>query len=288
MSFTTAYILGLTLFFLLIYGALAIKLSRFRGMRKKRLKKLNIADAVETESPIEDQEAYLKERAQKGTSLRFNFLQKSLPILLLLLYAPLISLPFLGQIPSTYITIIAGIFSVIIGIACRPFLENLFAGFVITFFGSLKVGDTIIIDGEYGVIEEVSLLYSVLKRWDWVRVTYANSRLVSKDVVNMTMGDEYVWAYVEFHVSPDSDMGLVQKIATEGALASSHNNKSEEPSFWIMEMNPASTKIWVAAWADSPAEAWELKSDIRKYLSKEFKKQNIKSMALPIDSLKVA
>lgn len=59
----------------------------------------------------------------------------------------LIAVNYIGKIPTVYVTIIAAFPYVLSVCLLDFFFENLFAGIVISFFRSIRIGDTVIIDG---------------------------------------------------------------------------------------------------------------------------------------------
>lgn len=258
-----------------IYLYIRFKIKKTELSRLKSIRKRDISDAVETDSPIANQEKKIKELGLVGIENRFSFINKALPLSLALLWSLFVFTPYLGQIPAVYISVIAAILSVITGVSLRPFLENLFSGVVISFFKSIRIGDTVIIDNHYGLIEEIGLTYSVLKRWDWNRIVIPNSQLLQKEIQNLTMRDHYIWAYVEFFIGPDSDLEKVEIISKKVAKQSKYFNHAEEPSFWVMELQKDTIKCWLAAWADNPSEAWELRNDMRTKLLKELQREKI-------------
>lgn len=264
-----------TSIFIVIYFYFRFKVHRIEKLKLKSLRKREISDAIDTESPVDDSEQEVRDIGISGIEGRFSFIQKILPAILFLVWLVAMSLPNLGKVPSIYISLIAAIASVLVGIALRPFLENLFAGVVISFFRSIRIGDTVIIDGHYGIIEDIGFTNTILKKWDWNRIVIPNSRMLQKEIQNMTVNDHFIWAHVEFYVSPDTPIDLVESIAKHEASLSRSFDPIEEPSFWVMELEKDSVKCWIAAWATSPANAWNLKNDIRTGIIKEFQKNNI-------------
>lgn len=272
------YEVSISACFILSYLYFNFKVRKIEKKKLKNLKKRDIIDPIETESPVEDFEEELKESGKSGIEDRFSFIQKLIPTFMLFVWLLLLSIPHLGKIPSTYVSIIAAIVSVLTGFAVRPFLENLFSGVVISFFRNIRLGDTVIIDGHYGVIEDIGFTNTVLKRWDWNRIVIPNSRMLQKEIQNLTVSDQFIWAHVEFFVSPKADINKVEEYAIAAAKSSSAFNPSfEAPSFWVMELEKDSIKCWIAAWASNPADAWQLKSDIRKNLTLSFNDNHIES-----------
>ena len=246
-----------------MYLYFIFKIGKLENKKLKSIQKRDMPDAIETDSPVDDQEESLKEKGITGIEDRFGFIRKVFPFTLIIMWAFAVTIPYLDKIPTVYVSIIAAILSVVAGVSLRPFLENLFSGIVISFFKSVKVGDTVIIDKQYGLIEEIGLTYSVLKRWDWVRIIIPNSKLLNKEIEHLTMNDHYIWAHVEFFVAPESDLKKVEEVSKEMAKKSKYFNNSEEPTFWVMELQKDAVKCWLAAWSDSPSEAWELRNELR-------------------------
>ena len=269
------YALTVTGVFLLIYLYAYLKLRSTKILKLSKFRKKDILEPIETDAPMENQEKVFKERGIDSIEDRYSFLIKALPLVLLTLWLVMILLPYVGKIPTVYVSILAAVVSVIAGFSLRPFLENLFSGVVIFFFKSIKVGDTVIIDGHYGLIEQIELTYSIVKRWDWYRIVIPNSKLIQKEIENLTMTDKYIWAYVEFYVEPEADLIKVEQIAKDVAKKSSYFNQSDTPKFWVMDLQKDAIKCWIAAWADNPGDAWELRHDIRMGLLKELKANGI-------------
>lgn len=274
----------ISLFFCVTYFYIRFKIKNAEQAKLKNIKNRKISDAVETDSPVKDQDKQLKKMGISTLEDRFSLIGKILPVVFICLWAVLVSLPYLGELPSVYITILAAIVSVVAGVSLRPFLENLFSGVVISFFKSIKIGDTVIIDDHYGLIEEIGLTYSVLKRWDWNRIVIPNSKLLQKEIQNLTMNDQYIWAYVEFFVAPDSDLEKIETLAIEAAKKSKYFNSAEDPSFWVMGLQKDTINCWLAAWADNPSHAWELRNELRTSLVKVFRKEGIVFHRLQLDT----
>ncbi|QKJ20979.1 mechanosensitive ion channel family protein [Microbacterium hominis] len=60
----------------------------------------------------------------------------------------------------------AGIASIVAGLAAQSVLSNLFAGVQLAFSEAIRVGDVVVVQGEFGRINEITLSYVVLELWD--------------------------------------------------------------------------------------------------------------------------
>lgn len=60
----------------------------------------------------------------------------------------------------------AGVLGVVVGFAARPLFSNLFAGLQIALAQPIRIDDMLIVQGEWGRVEEITSTYVVLKIWD--------------------------------------------------------------------------------------------------------------------------
>ena len=274
------YISSITVIATIVYFWLSYRVTSFRKSRVDRIEKL-IRKDPETTSAIPTDVLTAKEERQerrdivKGVKSRFTVIRRTLVIFLVAVWALAMALPFVGKLPSTMISIIVAVSTAVVGIAARPLVENMISGIVISFSKQLRVGDTLVVDGQYGTVEDISITHTKIKTWDWKRYIIPNSRMLNKEFVNLTLNDNLLWAYVEFSVSYKADIDEVKQIAIDVAAKSKHHNNQEVPQFWIKSMEKESVFCWIAAWADSPAEAWNLKSDVCTQLIREFRAKGI-------------
>jgi len=274
------YSVIITGFGVLIVWAIWRGIKRVESKRKKRLQKFKEFDAITTESPVENHIKQARQQGLQNVETRFNIFRKLLIPVIVLILGVIVIIPFLDTLPSTILSLVIATITVIIGIAARPFVENLICGIVISFGRLIRVGDTVLIDDRYGTVEDISITHTTIKKWDWRRYIIPNSQMLSKAFLNYTIYDSYRWTPVKFTVSHDVDVNLVEKIAIEAIKQSSHYADYEEPRFWVMQMDKDCANCMVVGWANTPADSWMLATDTRKNLIEQFKKQNIKPHCL--------
>lgn len=261
------------------YVWIRYRVMRFKDRRVDRIEELVKKDpettaAIPTDVLTDNEERLERREIVKGVKSRFTVIHRTLMVIVAAIWFLAMIMPFVGKLPSTMISIVIAITTAVVGIAARPLVENMISGIVISFSKQLRVGDTLAIDGQYGTVEDISITHTKIKTWDWKRYVIPNSRMLNKEFVNLTLNDSLLWAYLEFSVSYD-DIDEVRRIAIDVASSSEHHNSQEPPQFWVRSMEKESIVCWIAAWADSPAEAWSLKSDVATKLIREFNKQGI-------------
>ncbi|MEU1526081.1 mechanosensitive ion channel domain-containing protein [Nocardia rhamnosiphila] len=82
----------------------------------------------------------------------------------------------------------AGIIGIIAGVAAQSTLSNLMAGLQIAFGDSVKIGDTVVVEGEMGTVEEITLSFLTVRIWDDRRLTMPVSYFNSKPYENWSRG----------------------------------------------------------------------------------------------------
>lgn len=80
----------------------------------------------------------------------------------------------------------AGIAGIAIGLAARPMLSNLIAGLQIAFTQPIRIDDALVVEGEWGWVEEIGLFYVVIRLWDWRRLIVPLSHFIEKPFQNWT------------------------------------------------------------------------------------------------------
>lgn len=80
----------------------------------------------------------------------------------------------------------AGIAGVIAGLAARPVLSNLFAGLQIAMAQPIRLEDAVVVENEFGWIEEITGTYVVVRLWDWRRMIVPLSYFIEKPFQNWT------------------------------------------------------------------------------------------------------
>ena len=238
-------------------------LKKIEQKRQVAIKSDDYLDAVPTSTPDEKPLSEVKKTRAKSVNFRFSIIRHTITLLIILFVGFAIGIPFLDRIPATLLSLFVASAGVVVGIAARPFIENLIAGIVITFSRHLRIGDTVDIDQNYGTIEDITPIYTILKGWDWRRYVIPNSDMLSKEFISLTLGDNYRWSYIEFWVAPDTDLAEISAHAIQVASQCPHFSPHEDPRFWVMGLEKEGIRCWLAAWADSPGDAWMLASEMR-------------------------
>lgn len=260
-----------------------------RGRLHRRLhhvEKVENFEAVPLTREARGPQADARAAARDNVRSRYSIIRKMLAATLGCFVVFVVIFPFLDAVPKALASFLLAVALAIVGIAARPFVENLISGVVISFSNQLRIGDTVMLDGVYyGTVEDINLTHTVVKLWDFRRYIVPNSRMMQKEFLNYSHRDRSLWASVEFHVSYEADIELVERLAREAAESSQDAHSTEQPYFWVREMKEESLCCWLAAWVGSPEEAWATQAEMRRRLVLSLRKARIATHIKRVDML---
>jgi small-conductance mechanosensitive channel len=99
------------------------------------------------------------------------FIRKLFILIIIIVAASIILMSFeSARKIGTGLLTSAGILGIIIGIAAQKSIANLLAGFQIAFTQPIRIDDVVVVEGEWGKIEEINLTYVVVRIWDQRRL----------------------------------------------------------------------------------------------------------------------
>lgn len=90
----------------------------------------------------------------------------------------------------------AGILGIIVGFAAQKSIANLLAGFQIAFTQPIRIDDVVVVEGEWGKIEEINLTYVVVKIWDQRRLVLPINYFLETPFQNWTRTTAAIWGTV--------------------------------------------------------------------------------------------
>ncbi len=163
---------------------------------------------------------------------------------------------------GTSILASAGVIGIIVGFAAQKTIANLFAGFQLALAQPIRLDDVVIVQGEWGNIEEITLTYVVVKIWDQRRLVVPLTYFIETPFQNWThstsqlTGAVLVW--VDYSLPLDA-----ARAALKGII---ENHPLWDKRFWNLQVTKATEQtmqIRVLATSADSSKAWNLRCDIR-------------------------
>jgi len=105
----------------------------------------------------------------------------------------------------------AGILGIVAGVAAQSTLSNLFAGLQIAFGDMVRLGDTVVVDGEWGTVDEITLTFLTIRTWDERRITMPVSYFTSKPFENWSRGGAQMTGIVYWHLDHSAPIEMMRE-----------------------------------------------------------------------------
>ena len=115
-----------------------------------------------------------------------------------------------------------GAAGIVVGLALQPLLTNLIAGVQIAITQPIRIDDAVIVEGEWGWIEEITVAFVVVRLWDWRRMVLPLSYFIQHPFQNWTRESSAligaVMLYVDFAAPIEAMRGRLGMIAKASKL----------------------------------------------------------------------
>ena len=180
--------------------------------------------------------------------------------------AILVALGFLG-VSFGDLAIVAGGLGVGIGFGLQNIVNNFFSGLILLFERPIKVGDMLVIDGQWGVVKEIRVRSTIFQTFDRSVVIIPNSDLISHKITNWThYGPDINRLTLKVGVSYGSDVRQVTRLLDEVCRANPRVVPDPPPMIYFEAYGDSSLNfnIWVhvKSMADRIPATHELNSAI--------------------------
>lgn len=150
----------------------------------------------------------LKARRQH-TRIRILYRVAQFIIGFLILSLMLITIPGVRTVGVTLMAS-AGLAGLAVGAAAQPALKNLIAGIQMAFSEPIRLDDVVIVEGEWGRIEDIKLTYVVVRIWDDRRMIVPVSYFLEKPFQNWTTRTSDLLGTVFLYVDPSADVDRIR------------------------------------------------------------------------------
>ncbi len=100
----------------------------------------------------------------------------------------------------------AGIAGLVIGLAAQKSLSGLLAGIQLSVTQPIRIGDSVVVEGEFGTVEEITLTYVVVRTWDLRRMVLPITHFLDKPFQNWSRGSSGILGSVMLQVDFTADV----------------------------------------------------------------------------------
>lgn len=221
-----------------------------------------IADGVTARHPVDVADNLHARRIQTQTRVLARTAMSILAVVGLAFM--LMTFPGARQL-GTSLLASAGVIGIVAGIAAQSVFSNLIAGLQIALAQPIRLDDVLIVNGEWGRVEEISGTYVVLRIWDERRLIIPLRWFIENPFENWTrrsadiLGTVFLWVDYRLPLEP---------------LRAEAQRVCEASSKWdgkvcgviVFEAGPQSMQLRVLVSATSSGDAWDLRCEMREAL----------------------
>lgn len=167
----------------------------------------------------------------------------------------------------------AGVAGIVLGFAAQKTLGNLLAGIQIALSQPIRIDDVVIVEDEWGWVEEITLTYVVIRIWDLRRLILPISYFIEKPFQNWTRTSARilgsVFLYTDYTLPVDALREKTSEILKDHAKWDGDVNVVQ-----VTNCKPETMELRVLISARNSPDAWDLRCDLREKLIAYIKEEH--------------
>jgi small-conductance mechanosensitive channel len=170
-----------------------------------------------------------------------------------------------GRMLGTSLIASAGVASLIIGLAAQKTLTNLIAGFQIAFTQPIRLDDAVVVEDEWGWVEEITLTYVVVRIWDKRRLVLPITHFIEKPFQNWTRTSGQILGSVHLVVSHGASFDALERRFNE-LLEASERWDGEARVLQVVDCDERHVTLRALMTARDSPTCWDLRCEVRRGL----------------------
>ncbi|WP_341894676.1 mechanosensitive ion channel family protein [Ferrovibrio terrae] len=156
----------------------------------------------------------------------------------------------------------AGAAGIIVGLALQPVLKNLIAGIQLAITQPIRIDDALIVEGEWGNVEEITSTYVVMRLWDWRRMILPLSYFIEQPFQNWTRENADLIGVVMLYLDHTAPVAEIRRKAEE-IVQASPNWDRRVIAVQVTDFKQSTMEVRILASAGSAGRAFDLRCEIR-------------------------
>ncbi|MEV7792469.1 mechanosensitive ion channel domain-containing protein [Streptomyces sp. NPDC087512] len=156
----------------------------------------------------------------------------------------------------------AGVLGIVAGIAAQSTLGNLFAGLQIAFGDMVRLGDTVVVNGEWGTVEEITLTFLTVRTWDERRITMPVSYFTSKPFENWSRGTPQMTGVVYWHLDHSAPLDAMREQLRD-ILRGCPAWDGRAYNLTVTDTTPSTMQVRALVTAKDADDIWTVRVEVR-------------------------
>lgn len=159
----------------------------------------------------------------------------------------------------------AGLAGIILGFAAQRSIATVVAGIQIAMAQPIRVDDVVIVEGEWGKIEEITLTYVVVKIWDLRRLIVPITYFLERPFQNWTRGSPALLGTVELQLDYSVPVDAIRK-ELDRILEASEHWDGQSKGVQVIAAGERSMTVRPLISAADAGKQWNLRCEVREKL----------------------
>jgi small-conductance mechanosensitive channel len=159
----------------------------------------------------------------------------------------------------------AGVAGIIAGLAARPVLSNLIAGVQLAMTQPIRIDDAVIVENEWGTIEEITATYVVVRLWDLRRMIVPLTYFIEKPFQNWTRDSSALIGSIFIYVDYRAPVGVIRDKFSE-IVKQSPNWNGQVVNLAVTDAKESTIELRCLASANSAGATFDLRCELREKL----------------------
>jgi small-conductance mechanosensitive channel len=159
----------------------------------------------------------------------------------------------------------AGVAGIVAGLAARPVLSNLFAGVQLAMTQPIRLQDVVIVEGEWGTIDEITSTYVVVRIWDLRRLIVPLTYFIEKPFQNWTRESAALIGVVYFYLDYRAPIGAIRDKLKQ-LVDNSKDWNGQTVSLQVTDTKESTIEVRAIMSANSAGQAWSLRCEVREQM----------------------
>jgi len=156
----------------------------------------------------------------------------------------------------------AGVAGIVAGLAARPVLSNLIAGVQLAMTQPIRLEDAVIVENEWGNIEEITSTYVVVRLWDWRRMIVPLTYFIEKPFQNWTRDSSALIGAALFYLDYRAPVARMREKLGE-IVRQSKRWDGQVVNLQVTDTKEQTIVVRCLASAASAGDAFDLRCEIR-------------------------
>ncbi len=156
----------------------------------------------------------------------------------------------------------AGAAGLVLGLSLQPLLKNLVAGIQLAITQPIRLEDAVIVEGEWGNVEEISATYVVVRLWDWRRMVLPLSYFIEHPFQNWTRDDSALIGTVMLYTDYTAPVAAMREKLAEVA-ADSRIWDRRVVNMQVTDFRPDTMEVRMLVSASTAGKVFDLRCEVR-------------------------